>query len=85
MKNIEGIRNWEMQEQSIEKKSMTITEDNGLGSDTGDIDFSDCAKTPEDKKRELQELKEEILYFNSCTKQKNENEMKDDFEDCRKK
>jgi len=81
--SIEGIRISEIPENDMEKRTMVITENKVL--DSENIDFSDCEKTSEDKKRELQDLKEEILYYNSCLKTNEDNEIEDDYEDCRKK
>ena len=83
MKNIEGIKSLEIPEQSIEKNSMTITENVVL--DSEDIVFSDCAKTPEDKIKELQSIKEELLYYNSCVKTGQTDDLEEDYEDCRRK
>ena len=83
MKNIEGIRSSEIPEQNIEKDSLTITENIVQGYE--DMDFSDCAKTPEDKIKELQSLREEILYYNSCVKTEQPDDIEEDYEDCRKK
>lgn len=79
MSNIEGIRISEVPEQNIEKNSMSIDENKST------VDFSDCKKTPEDKKKELQSLKEELMYFNSCVKTGQTEVIEDDFEDCQKK
>ena len=83
MKNLEGIKNVEINEKNLEKNCLTVNEN--FVSTGEEDDFEDCAKTIEDEKRELENLKEEILYYDQHCKKQPNSEIEDDFEDCRKR
>jgi len=81
MRNLEGIKNVEVNEKKLEESSM-VTNDNASASSIDNYD--DCIKTIEDQKEELQSLKDEIMYYEQhCQKQTTEI-IQDDYEDCRK-
>ena len=77
MRNLEGIKNVEIAEENVEKISTTVDEGNILN-------FDDCAKTNEDRIKELMAMRE-ALSFEDCTNEEQSSQIEDDFEDCRKR
>lgn len=74
MKNLEGIRNVEVKESSMEKTAM-----HALNTDPDN--FDDCALTEKDQ---LQKLKEELLDFDDCAKKEDDIEIEESYDDCYK-
>ena len=74
MHNLEGFSITEIPEEKFEKESMNISEGNN-------INYDDCAKTDEDRLKELKDLKEELTY-DDCAKTINTKEEEDIYEDC---
>lgn len=74
MKNLEGIRNVEVKESSIEKASTHVL-------NTDPDNFDDCALTEKDQ---LRKLKEELLDFEDCAKRETDIELEESYDDCYK-
>lgn len=84
MRNLEGIKIIETKEKDIEAKSTNASEAPATFYDEENYDA--CMKTPEDRKKELQDLKEELLYYETCRKIDEEtHEIDENYDDCRKK
>ena len=80
MKNLEGIRNVEVKESSMEKASMHVL-------NTGLDNFEDCALSEKDR---LERIKAELINFEDCAKTSDDDsvkassdvEIEETYDDC---